>query len=172
MKPTQSLTTIYKQLSLYAQKTVAITPHQGNFSLQQRSMKNTITNQKAELWIPVPVDTSLKHSCILISGNIVEEKAEWLWKPQDWGICRNIVSPIAIRSYIHKVSTIWPLKCELNKDDTNECTEVDREQPMGSELCTEVHATEESWERERWPHPGKNTPIGCPTSNGHIRSHS
>ena len=43
-------------MSLHSQKSVVLTPYQGNFSLQQRPLQKTTINQNAE-WNPDPADT-------------------------------------------------------------------------------------------------------------------
>lgn len=52
-----------------------------------------------------------------------------------------------IRSYAHKVSPTWQLKCELNKDDTHEYAELNGEKPMVPQSHPKKHSvTKDSWE--------------------------
>jgi hypothetical protein len=41
-------------------------------------------------------------------------------EPEDQEICCEVVSPTNNISNIYKVMILWLLKCELNKEDTNE----------------------------------------------------
>lgn len=46
-----------------------------------------------------------------------KEEVMWLYKPEDWEVCWEIVFPCYVRSYIHKLSPTWLSKYELEKDD-------------------------------------------------------
>lgn len=48
-------------------------------------MENSTTSQNAELWSPVPVYTSIKHSRTYGSGKTAEEKAERLLRARGSG---------------------------------------------------------------------------------------
>jgi hypothetical protein len=108
---------------------VVLTPHQENFSLYQRPVQKTITNQGAELWSSAPTDTSpiqflrlrLRDHCRRGDREMECERHRdrtgsslWDYFPRD------------VRSYTDEFLTTWLLSYDLNKDNANGHAKLDR----------------------------------------------
>lgn len=82
-----------------------------------------------QLWSPIPMDTSAKHSHTEGSGKIIKQGVERLEEPP----CSESVSFINVTNYYYKISPTWSAKCELNKDYTKDYTKLNIEKPTWSQ---------------------------------------
>lgn len=64
-----------------------------------------------------------------------------VYKPEDQGICCEIVSSSNVRNYTHKLS---PVEQELRKANNNRDAKMDEETPKASTLYRAVQTTQES----------------------------
>ena len=93
-------------------------------------------NQKAELWSPVPMDTTTEHSCTQGWGTLWKREEKDCKDQKHWGACCKVLSPSNIRSHTQKVWPKWLSKCELNKDNVIGYAKADREKPTRSQPYT------------------------------------
>ena len=90
---------------------------------------------------------------------------EWKDEPKDQGVCCEIESPSNIRSYTHKDSPTWPLKPNLNKDDTNEHAKLQeaelkkkkKKKKRGIKDAVSAPHKELQAPKESWSPPRKST---------------
>lgn len=154
-----------KQFVLILTEKSSLNPSSRKLSNRWRPLQKTTTDQKANLWSPVPMDTSTKQ---LLNVRLrVHCRRGGGWKDSK----RQGIQEFAVRLSPSdgEATTIALLtcltNCELNEDNKKHI-KVDMVKSMKPQLYTKNYRQLENAEWKKWSSPGNSTPIGHSMSNG------
>lgn len=158
-------------MSLYPQISAIFTPHQENFSLQQRPLKKIAANENVKLWGTVPIDIFIKHFCTKAQGKLLKWTRNVASASVSGGVlwvCLLVTSKdISIKSHQRDCPNVnWARRTPPKMlNSMEEC-------PLSLNPIQELSATEESWEQKRWLFLGKSTWIVCLMPYSHPWKHT